>query len=143
MLIVGEKDTYNDPKLCPDLIQDYKQGGANIRLISIPNAQHGWDVVGNPSHWTNPHAQNFSSCDFRQKPDGPWEELHSKIVFRSDKSDKLEAPKQVKLRKEAISKCVRHGTSGGYNPTAAAQSTKIVLDILAKQFGEKATQANP
>ncbi|HKY85124.1 MAG TPA: dienelactone hydrolase family protein, partial [Pseudorhodoplanes sp.] len=61
-VLVGEKDTYVNPRACIDLVAQYKNDGADIEVTMLPSAEHGWDVVGS-RHWTR-FGQNYSKCRF-------------------------------------------------------------------------------
>lgn len=123
-ILVGENDKYDDPKNCTDVVTALKANGADVELTVIPKAQHGWDVSTNPAHWRVPKGENYSGCRFIETKPRIWIEKRSGIEIANEHGA---LPNN---RKMALSKCLTYGVSGGYSPTAAAQSLKLIKDYV-------------
>ena len=120
-VLVGEKDVYVNPHACIDLVAQYKKDGANIDVTMLPDAEHGWDVVGT-RHWKR-SGQNYSKCRFVEISPRVWVERKSGIKVEDENGPTRE-------RKNALSQCVTFEISGGYNPEAAAKSFSLIADYV-------------
>lgn len=123
-ILVGARDAYNEPAPCYELEKELKAEGADVALTTIPNAKHGWDVPRNPPDWQNAKGENYSNCRFIETAPGRWIERTSQIEIE-DKERPI-----PENRKKALSKCIRYGVSGGYNPEAATQSIRAIESEL-------------
>ena len=120
-VLVGEKDVYTSPHACIDFVAQYKKDGANIEVTMLPDAEHGWDVVGS-RHWKR-SGQNYSKCRFVEISPRVWVERKSGLKVEDEKGPTRE-------RKNALSQCVTFEISGGYNPEAAAKSFSLIADYV-------------
>ncbi|MGE0280537.1 MAG: dienelactone hydrolase family protein [Rhizobiaceae bacterium] len=123
-ILVGARDAYNEPAPCYELEKELKAEGADVALTTIPNAKHGWDVPRNPPNWQNAKGENYSKCRFIETAPGRWVERTSQIEIENNGRPIPEN------RKKALSKCIRYGVSGGYNPEAAKQSIRVIESEL-------------
>ena len=120
-VLVGEKDVYVNPHACIDMVAQYKKDGADVDVTMLPDAEHGWDVVG-ARHWKR-SGQNYSKCRFVEVSPRVWVESKSGIKVEDEKGASAE-------RKKALSQCMTFEVSGGYNPDAATKSFSMIADYI-------------
>jgi dienelactone hydrolase len=122
-MIIGEKDGYNNPERCKEYesVLLKENGPEFIHLSEIKNAQHVWDVPG-PAHVTA-NGENYSRCKFI--------EVAPEVWFDSTRQYKIYDHGQTKERKVALSKCLTHQVSWGYNKKAAEESLSIIKKYVA------------
>lgn len=122
-VILGGNDHWTNPQSCIEVSDALRDNGADITTVTIPDAEHGWDVPGR-SHYTDPNAENFSRCHFVEVRPQIWEEKSSKIVIFDERG-------RTKDYEKALSKCVTRGTSAGYSAAATAKSWSLIESYVA------------
>lgn len=123
--LVGEYDHYDNPEYCRELAQRLRHYGADITLVTIKNAQHGWDVPGKP-HWENARGENYSRCKFVEVSPRHWIEASTKLAI-ADEHGPI-----VQNRRKALHHCLTYGVSGGYSPMATDESLRLIAQYVER-----------
>lgn len=122
-VLVGAKDTYTNPTDCQQIVENYKKHGANVEIVVLPDAQHGWDAKGD---FKDSKGENWSMCRFDQLWERVWVERSTQIVIEDEHGwNKVNHDR-------AVAKCMTRGISGGYNAKAAAKSLSLIHEYIGR-----------
>jgi dienelactone hydrolase len=120
VLVLGEKDTYDRPKVCYRYDRYLKDNGnADVQVYTITGAEHAFDVKG-PKH-RSVAGQNYGNCIFMQDRDGNWTESTSHIVVATRDGLTKEAGKGRRS-------CMTDTVAWGYDPKAMEQAMHYVME---------------
>jgi dienelactone hydrolase len=120
LMLLGGRDDWTGGERCPEYAQAFKNGGAEIRVIVYPNAEHAFDGRDGQTHFAVGFAQNFSKCLAYVEEDG-------KLVYAKSGAV-LDSPKALY---DVMSKdCMTRGASIGTDSTAKAKSLEDIRDFL-------------
>jgi dienelactone hydrolase len=125
-MMLGEADTYAGVPACKEFAARLQKQSGKVTLKVVAKAKHDWDTPGSEG-WSDAQGQNFSQCIYDEVEPGTWVERKSGIKIE-DKG------KPTGKAKEAQSRCVTLGVSGGYSRTAHDESTALIKAAIREKF---------